>query len=145
METTMRPKVLFVVALFLCSIPAFADGCDQYARTPKFDVCEQTINTYKDAFGRIPTAAEITYWVSKNNSSYDWLIASHRLYLKANAPERQATITRSYQAIFHRNPDAGELKYWDGQVASAGSTYVELLGYHRQYQAQQAAATKPAA
>jgi hypothetical protein len=134
----MRCKFIAFVILFLCSLTAFADECNQYARTPKFDVCEQTINTYNDAFGRRPSADEIKFWVGQNNMNYDWLINNHRTFLKSNTKERQDTIKRSYQAIFNRLPNDGELKYWDGQVASTGATYKELLGYHRQYQAQQA-------
>jgi|GEM_PF-4627762 len=133
----MRPHFLLITALLFFSQPALADECNQYARTPKFDVCEQTINTYNDAFGRRPSADEIKFWVGQNNSNYDYLISQHRTWLKTQSAERQATITRSYQAIFHRNPDTNEMKYWDGQVVSTGAIYKELLGYHRQYQAQQ--------
>jgi hypothetical protein len=135
----MRSRLLFLAILYSFIIPLFADECNQYARTAKFDVCEQTINTYNDAFGRRPSADEIKFWVGQNNSNYDYLINQHRTWLKTQSTERQATITRSYQAIFHRNPDANEMKYWDGQVVSTGAIYKELLGYHQQFQVQQKA------
>lgn len=140
-------KLCLTICLLLATATstAFASGeCAQYARTHAFDVCAQTLNTYHDAFGRAPSADEIKYWIGRDIMSYDQLIGNHRIFLKSDQGEREATIRRSYQTAFNRQPTQAEVNYWSARVQQSGNTYAELLGFHKQYQPAPAAPAAPA-
>ncbi|MDD5544006.1 MAG: hypothetical protein PHX83_12605 [Acidobacteriia bacterium] len=97
--------------------------------------------SYERAFGRAPSPAELAYWnglpaSDSRVANINNLLASHQTYLRSNAAERQGTISRSYMAVFRRNPNSGEMRYWDQQVASTGATYEQLVSLNQQYKAQ---------
>jgi hypothetical protein len=93
--------------------------------------------TYRLAFGREPTQAEINYWNSRSigiagaiQAHSDWLASS------AGATDRRDTIRRSYETAFRRPPSACEANYWDSYITSrvrSQVTYRELCYFHDQY------------
>ena len=132
----------------LLTVAAFAGQCDQYARTPKFDVCSQTVQTYQAAFGRTPSASEITYWVGRNIMNYDQLISMHRQFIRSDAGEREATVRRAYQAAKGTQPGSQEVAGWSALAQQNGTTYAELVNQMRQQRPAapaSPAATQPAA
>lgn len=122
------------------SQPAYRPSTPSYS-APRVDRSAMIRSSYERALGREPSAGELSYWngVPVNDprvASVDSMIQNHRGYLRSNAGERQAMINQSYMAVFHRYTNAGEMRYWDQQVASTGVTYEQLVAMHQRYKAQ---------
>ncbi len=94
----------------------------------------------REWLGRVPNAQELEHWIGRlareqtnpagPGSAEDVLRKSHQSTLRHH--ERDAAITRSYQEVFKRPPNEGELNAWRGQVA-AGHSYASMVKSHRDY------------
>lgn len=95
---------------------------------------EQTVRrSYIDAFGWGPSADELKYWSSRNQT-YGELMSNHiNNWLNVYADKKEQVIKQSYQKVFGRNPNAGELKYWMGQPTIS---YVQLVATHTTWKQQ---------
>lgn len=93
--------------------------------------------SYASAFGRGPTAQETASWkalpATDPRLTAQALTALHRQTLKTNATERFNMITRSYQAVFRRDPAAGERAFWDPQVQQQGFLYDQVVTQNKDY------------
>ena len=117
-----------------CTLIVSSCAIDHVAAQP-VNIREYNTNqAYPIAFCRPPNRAEINYWINDPRSqAVNSEVDAHRSWLRTNGAERQATIQRSYYAVFRRAPSAGEMQYWDQMVAQNGYTCQELQSFHNQY------------
>lgn len=89
---------------------------------------------YGKWLGRAPNPQELDYWTkalaggARTEAS---MHQSHQAHLRQH--ERDATIKRSYQAVFKRDPNEGELNFWRGHVQSGRAWYENMVQGHRDY------------
>jgi hypothetical protein len=99
-------------------------------------------DAYRAVFGRGPTPTELKYWREHGFGNYtanellrlkSYLI----LYLESakGMEERRATIRRSYQRSFGREPSSDDYTYWMKELAHTLTryTYEDLMKFQRQY------------
>lgn len=89
---------------------------------------------YGKWLGRAPNPQELDYWTkalaggARTEAS---MHQSHQAHLRQH--ERDATIKRSYQAVFKRDPNEGELNFWRGHVQSGRAWYENMVQGHREW------------
>ncbi len=100
---------------------------------------------YLEWFGRGPDARELEHWtglLARGQATEASMRQSLQAHLKQQ--ERDAAITRSYQEVFKRAPNEGELNAWRGAVA-AGHSYASMVKSHRDYLAKNPPSQPPVA
>ncbi len=74
---------------------------------------EVVLKSFEDAFGRVPTDAEIA--ATDASRSYTELMKLHVAFLAAHADEYEATMRRAYPLVIHREIYPEEIAYWKKQ------------------------------
>jgi len=90
--------------------------------------------SYEEAFGSDPTAAEVKYWEGRQ----DWkskgdLVNFHRQGIKTNPTLVDKIVTNSYAKAFGRAPVQGEWNFWRPAIKQNGNTYTEVLAAHEKW------------
>lgn len=76
------------------------------ALTPSAPEHERVLASFVLARGRAPTAAELTAWLDRGESSVAALLEAHATELGRSAEERRAVLVRAYRDAFGAEPDA---------------------------------------
>lgn len=84
---------------------------------------------YIDAMGRNPSADEIKYW-SSYNQTYTELMKNHVQWLGGNPAEYEKVIKSSYQFGLNRTPSTAEISYWKSQGIIS---YAMLVACHEEW------------
>ena len=121
-----------IAALTIDNKPALA----AYCTTSDNQTIQQT---YQETMGRYPRTDELEYWCNyfrsrNSNARRDWMIPAHREWLSSSQGyvDAVATIIRSYQAVFSRDPHPHELQHWIDAVQNPAkrSIYSEMVTRH---------------
>ncbi|WP_316787178.1 hypothetical protein [Pedobacter frigiditerrae] len=90
---------------------------------------EIIVKSYVDALGYRPSQSEINYHAAFNRT-YTEMMSNHLVYVKGVPSEYEKVIKRSYQTVFGRQPNAGELSYWKSQGLFS---YMILVSCHQDW------------
>lgn len=91
--------------------------------------------SFLDVFGRDPNAAELSNWVKTmrdEHIGYDTIVVRHLDWLVSDdgISELKATITRSFQRAFGRDPNQTELDGWVNAVRTRRVTFANIVHEH---------------
>lgn len=92
-------------------------------------------SSYRDSFGRMPTAKEIDYWsgeMKMKKLSYKDVMTVHSQWVKSSAAEaeRKGVANRSVYEAFGRYPSTEEVNNIAGIIESKGTSYADLVKGH---------------
>jgi hypothetical protein len=87
--------------------------------------------SYRDSFGREPTAKEVEYWsgeIKAKKLTYKDLMKANSQWLKTDAAsdERRNLVNRNFFEVFGRVASVDELNYWRDKIEKEGTSYAEL-------------------
>jgi hypothetical protein len=91
---------------------------------------------YKAAFNRTPDASGLGYWISKMDSGMSYSDVSKNFVTSAefktafggSNPSVNTLVTKLYNNVLNRTPDAGGLTFWQDKLNTGWST-ADVLGY----------------
>lgn len=87
-------------------------------------------DSYNEALGRPPSAAELSYWQTRTDyKAKADLVQLHRQGIKSTPALGDEVVTNSYLKAFGRRPVEGELRHWR-QHAKLGWTCTEMIAEH---------------
>jgi hypothetical protein len=126
---------------YVCESWAGGDTCDNYVKTSNGLVTKcytprtNLINSYKNSFGREPTAKEIDYWSGEMKAkklAYKDVMKAHSQWLKTDAAstERKGVANRSVYEAYGRYPSADEVNNIADIIARGGTSYADLVKGH---------------
>ena len=92
---------------------------------------------YKAAFNRTPDVVGLGFWMSKMDSgmSYDTVAqnfvnsAEFKTAYGGSNPSVNTLVTKLYNNVLTRTPDAGGLAFWQDKMTNGGWTTADVLGY----------------
>jgi hypothetical protein len=91
---------------------------------------------YKAAFNRTPDAGGLGYWISKMDTGMDYSSVAQNFVNSSefktafggNNPTANTLVTKLYNNVLNRAPDAGGLAFWQDKLNTGWST-ADVLGY----------------
>jgi hypothetical protein len=141
LNTTMT-RIAFALALALatsaCADSDAALAGDEPTASATSAIGDETCNydrldaIYWESFGRDPLSFEVDYYCGRMQYNKD-MLRWMRSWISSNTDEARATITRSYQAMFHRAPRQAEMDSWLPVVMSKGLSYRNLVDKHAEW------------
>jgi hypothetical protein len=92
---------------------------------------------YKAAFNRTPDTSGLGYWISKMDGgmSYNDVAknfvnsAEFKTAFGGSNPSVNTLVTKLYNNVLNRTPDAGGLAFWQDKLSTGGWTTADVLGY----------------
>jgi hypothetical protein len=92
---------------------------------------------YKAAFNRTPDAGGLGYWISKMDTGMGYSSVAQNFVnsseFKAafggSNPTVNTLVTKLYNNVLNRTPDAGGLAFWQNKLSNEGWTIADVLGF----------------
>jgi hypothetical protein len=92
---------------------------------------------YKAAFNRTPDVGGLGFWISKMDGgmSYDTVAQNFvnsqefKTAFGGSNPTVNTLVTKLYNNVLNRTPDAGGLAFWQDKLSNGGWTVANVLGY----------------
>jgi hypothetical protein len=92
---------------------------------------------YKAAFNRTPDAGGLGFWINKmdggmslNTVAQNFVIsAEFKTAFGGSNPAVNTLVTKLYNNVLNRTPDAGGLAFWQDKLSNGGWTTADVLGY----------------
>jgi hypothetical protein len=92
---------------------------------------------YKAAFNRTPDAGELGYWISKMDTGMGYSSVAQNFVNSAefktafggSNPTVNTLVTKLYNNVLNRAPDAGGLAFWQNKLSNEGWTTADVLGF----------------
>jgi hypothetical protein len=92
---------------------------------------------YKAAFNRTPDAGGLGYWIGKMDSGMSYATVAQNFVNSAEFktafgganPSVNTLVTKLYNNVLNRTPDAGGLAFWQNKLSNEGWTTADVLGY----------------
>jgi hypothetical protein len=92
---------------------------------------------YKAAFNRTPDAGGLGYWISKMDSGMSYSDVANNFVNSAEFktafgganPTVNTLVTKLYNNVLNRTPDAGGLAFWQNKLSNEGWTTADVLGF----------------
>jgi len=92
---------------------------------------------YKAAFNRTPDAGGLGFWISKMDNGMDYNTVAQNFVNSAefktayggSNPTVNTLVTKMYNNVLNRTPDAGGLTFWQDKLSTGGWTTANVLGY----------------
>jgi len=128
------------------------DGVDTLINVERFQFSDMTLALdtgakqtagsgymlYKAAFNRTPDAGGLGYWINKMDTGMSYndvaknfvTSAEFKTAFGGSNPTVEVLVTKLYNNVLNRTPDAGGLDFWQGKLATGGGwTTADVLGY----------------
>jgi hypothetical protein len=92
---------------------------------------------YKAAFNRTPDAGGLGYWISKMDTGMSYSSVAQNFVNSAEFktafgganPSVNTLVTKLYNNVLNRTPDAGGLAFWQNKLSNEGWTTADVLGF----------------
>ncbi len=92
---------------------------------------------YKAAFNRTPDAGGLGYWISKMDAGMGYSSVAQNFVNSAefktafggSNPTVNTLVTKLYNNVLNRTPDAGGLAFWQNKLSNEGWTTADVLGF----------------
>jgi hypothetical protein len=92
---------------------------------------------YKAAFNRTPDGGGLGFWISKMDGGMDYNTVAQNFVNSAefktayggSNPSVNTLVTKLYNNVLTRTPDAGGLAFWQDKMTNGGWTTADVLGY----------------
>jgi hypothetical protein len=92
---------------------------------------------YKAAFNRTPDGGGLGFWMSKMDGGMDYNTVAQNFVNSAefktafggSNPSVNTLVTKLYNNVLTRSPDAGGLAFWQDKMTNGGWTVANVLGY----------------
>ena len=92
---------------------------------------------YKAAFNRTPDSGGLGYWINKMDTGMSYSdvainfvnSAEFKTAFGGSNPSVNTLVTKLYNNVLNRTPDAGGLAFWQGKLSNEGWTTADVLGF----------------
>ena len=92
---------------------------------------------YKAAFNRTPDAGGLGFWINKMDTGMSYSSVAQNFVNSAEFktafgganPTVNTLVTKLYNNVLNRTPDAGGLAFWQGKLSNEGWTTADVLGF----------------
>jgi hypothetical protein len=92
---------------------------------------------YKAAFNRTPDASGLGYWISKMDLGMSYSDVAKNFVTSfefqtafgGSSPSVNTLVTKLYNNVLNRTPDAGGLAFWQNKLSNEGWSTADVLGY----------------
>jgi hypothetical protein len=92
---------------------------------------------YKAAFNRTPDAGGLGYWINQMDKGMSYSSVAQNFVNSAEFktafgganPSVNTLVTKLYNNVLNRTPDAGGLAFWQNKLSNEGWTTADVLGF----------------
>jgi len=141
-----------IAAHIVTDTTANRDGVDTIANVERFQFADTTLALdigakqnagsgymlYKAAFNRTPDGAGLGYWINKMDTGMTYATVAQNFVNSAefkaafggSNPTVEVLVTKLYNNVLNRTPDAAGLDFWQARLATGGGwNTADVLGY----------------